>query len=150
MVLGNAIEWTKRTLARVAIRSGEKVAIQNSEVSDMLAASRVTVPAADIFESETALQLLVDVPSATAATTHVAWDDVDTLSVHVRRTAEPAGEPWKCEYDESDWYRSLRLSAEVDGSKATCTVRDGVLRIVLPLRRTQAATCIPILAIDPA
>jgi HSP20 family molecular chaperone IbpA len=150
MVLENAIEWTKRTLGRVAVRNGEKVAIRNSNVSDILTANRVTAPAANILESETALQLLVDVPGACAGTTHVAWDDVDTLSVHVRRTAEPAGEPWKCEYDESDWYRSLRLSAEVDGSKATCTVRDGVLRIVLPLRRTQLSTRIPILALDPA
>jgi HSP20 family protein len=150
MVLENAIEWTKRRLGRVAVRNGEKVAIRNSDVSDIFAANRVASPALDIFESDTALQLLVDVPGASAATTHVAWDDIDMLSVHVRRTAEPAGEPWKCEYDESDWYRSVRLTAEVDGSKATCTVRDGVLRVVLPLRRTQASTRIPILAFDPA
>jgi HSP20 family molecular chaperone IbpA len=149
MVLENAIGWTKRKLARVRVRDGERVAVQIGDVSDMLAAGRVTAPAVDVFESDTALQVWLDVPGASAATTHVFWDDVDTLSVHVRRTAERAGEPWKCEYDEIDWYRSLHLSAEADGANATCTVRDGVLRIVLPLRRTNATICVPILAVDP-
>jgi HSP20 family molecular chaperone IbpA len=150
MVLENAVQWTKRALSRIGVHEREqKLPITTSEIPSPMAAARLRVPAVDIYEKEDAFQLWFDVPAASTATAHVYWDDVDTLAVHVqRRTENSPGTPWLCEYDESDWFRRVRLSPEVDASRATCSVKNGVLRIVLPLRRTRALTSIPILAID--
>jgi HSP20 family molecular chaperone IbpA len=150
MVLENAVEWTKRTLSRIGVRDREKVPIHSGYASTMLVGARATAPSVDVFESERAFRLVFDVPGASTATTHVFWDEHDTLSVHARRSLRATGEPWVREYDECDWFRSLRLSPEVDASKATCALKDGVLRVVLPLERTRAASGIPIFDADPA
>jgi HSP20 family protein len=150
MVLENAVEWTKRTLSRIGVRDREKLPIHSGDVSTLLIGARATAPSVDVFESERAFQLVFDIPGASTATTQVFWDERDTLSVHARRSSRATGERWLREYDESDWFRSLRLSPDVDAAKATCTLKDGVLSVVLPLERTRAASCIPILDADPA
>jgi len=150
MQLQNAVEWTKRALSRIGLRDGERVPVHTRDSGDMLAVNRASAPAVDIFESEHDYQILIDAPGASAGTTHVTWDDIDTLSVHVRRNALTAGVPWVREYEESDWFRQVRLSPDVDGTKVTCTAKDGVVRVILPLLRTRTVTSIPILATDIA
>src|SRR6185295_11007353 len=113
---------------------------------DGLVSGRVGVPALDLFENESEFQLLVDVPGATPRNIHVTWNEVDTLAVHVQRAGPGPGTPWLSEYEESDWYREIVLSPDADGTKATSTVRDGVVTVRLPKRWTTSSKLIPVLA----
>ena len=143
MGLENLVQWTKSKLSRF---TGGDVPVTTSRSLDGLTRGRVGVPAADLFENQSELQLVVDVPGATPRNTHVTWNEVDTLAVHVQRAGAAPGTPWLSEYEESDWYREIILSPDVDGAKATSTVRDGVVTVRLPKRRTTSSTHIPVLA----
>jgi len=106
----------------------------------------VAAPSLDLFENQSEFRLVVDVPGATPSNTHVAWNDFETLSVHVQRAALAPGAPSLSEYEESDWYREIVFSPDAHGTKAHSTVRDGVLTVRVPKRRTLSSKLIPVYA----
>jgi HSP20 family protein len=128
MGMGEIVEWTKSKLSEF---TGDDVPVTKAGTVDALTTGTVATPSVDLFESEKEYRVVVDVPGATAPNTHVTWDDVDTLVVHVRRAATE-GAPLLCEFRESDWYREVVLPADANGSKANAEVREGVLTIRVP------------------
>jgi HSP20 family protein len=143
MVLENLVEWTRSKISQI---TGRDVPVTSSDALDTLTSGRVAAPALDLFENQSEFRLVVDVPGATPSNTHVAWNDFDTLSVRVQRAASAPGAPSLSEYEESDWYREIVLSPDVDGTKSRSTVRDGVLTIRMPKRRTLSSKLIPVYA----
>jgi HSP20 family molecular chaperone IbpA len=144
MGIGEIVEWTKSKLSELA---AVDVPVTNAGTLDALTTGTVATPSLDLFESEKEYRVVVDAPGATAADTHVTWDDVDTLLVHVRRAAAvDGGAPLVCEYRESDWYREVVLPADANGTKATAEVRQGVLTIRVPKRLTLSGKLIPVFA----
>lgn len=141
MGLENLVHWTRSKLSQF---TGEGVPVTSSSSFDALTRGRVALPSFDLFENE--FWLVVDVPGATTRNTHVTWNEIDTLAVQVKRADGAPGTPWLKEYEESDWYREVALSPEVDGTKATSTVRDGVMTVRLPKRRTVSSKLIPVYA----
>jgi HSP20 family molecular chaperone IbpA len=83
------------------------------------------------------------VPGGTRDSTTVAWDEARGLSVLVKGQELPSGSLWASEYQPRDWYRALELPDYVEGSRATSTIKDGVLTIRIP-KRAAASTHIPI------
>ena len=55
--------------------------------------------------------VVVDVPGATRSNTHLAWNDIDTLSIHVQRATAAPGAASRLEYEEFDWYREIHVFA---------------------------------------
>lgn len=143
MGLDDLVQWTKSKLSRF---TAEDVAVTTSRSLDGLTIGRVGLPALDLFENQSEFQLVVDVPGATSRNTHVTWNEIDTIAVHVRRAATAPGTPWLSEYEESDWYREIVVSPDADGTKATSSVRDGVVTVRLPKRRTTSSKLIAVLA----
>lgn len=143
MGLENLVQWTKSKLSRF---TGGDVPVTTSRSLDGLVSGRVGVPALDLFENQNEFRLVVDVPGATPRNTNVTWNEIDTLAVHVQRAAKAPGTPWLSEYEESDWYREIVMSPDADGTKATSTVRDGIVTVRLPKRRTTSSKLIPVLA----
>lgn len=143
MGLESLVEWTKSKLSRF---TGADVRVTNADTFDGLTSGRVAAPALDLFENATEFRLVVDAPGATPRNTHVTWNEIDTLAVHVRREAASPGSAWFSEYEESDWYREITLPPEVDGTKVTATVQDGVVTIRLTKRRTTGSRLVPVLA----
>jgi HSP20 family molecular chaperone IbpA len=141
MGLENLVEWTRSKISQF---TGGDVPVTNTDALDALTSGRVAAPSLDLFENQSEFRLVVDVPGATPSNTHVAWDDFDTLSVRVQRVASAPGAPSLSEYEESDWYREIVLSPEVDGAKAHSTVRHGVLTVCVPKRRTLGSKLIPV------
>jgi HSP20 family molecular chaperone IbpA len=142
MGLENLVDWTRSKLSRF---KGGDVPVTSS--LDALANSgRVALPLFDLFENQSEFRLVVDVPGATPSNTHLAWNDVDTLSVHVQREAAAPGAPSLSEYDEFDWYREIVFSPDAEGTKAHSTVRNGVLTVRIPKRRTLSSKLIPVYA----
>lgn len=143
MGIGEIVEWTKSKLSEFA---GDDVPVTSAGTLDTLTTGTVALPSLDLFEGEKEYRLVVDAPGATASNTHVTWNDVDTLVVHIRRAATDAGVPLACEYRESDWYREVVLPADANGTKANAEVRQGVLMIRVPKRLTLSGKLIPVYA----
>jgi len=93
----------------------------------------VYTPDVDIFESETDITLLADMPGVTTEKMAIDLrDDVLTLTGEAGTDGEASEEPIVMEYGVGKYYRQFTLSEVVDQAKITAELKDGVLRLVLP------------------
>ena len=93
----------------------------------------VYTPDVDIFESETDITLLADMPGVTTDRMTIDLrDDVLTLTGEAETDGEESEEPIVMEYGVGKYYRQFTLSEVVDQAKITAELKDGVLRLVLP------------------
>ncbi|HYP99110.1 MAG TPA: Hsp20/alpha crystallin family protein [Polyangiaceae bacterium] len=143
MGIGEIVEWTKRKLSELA---GDDVPVTSAGTVDALTTGTAAIPSLDLYESEREYRVMVDAPGATAPNTHLTWNEVDTLVVHIRRTPSDAAAPLIAEFRESDWYREVILPADAHVSKANAEVRQGVLTIRVPKRLTPSGKLIPVYA----
>jgi len=93
----------------------------------------VHTPLIDIHEGPDGLVLEADLPGVTEQGVSVQLED-NVLSL-LARVAPPAPEGARLmheEYRVGDFYRSFILSDEVERSKITAELHNGVLRLVLP------------------
>ena len=93
----------------------------------------VYTPDVDIFESETDITLLADMPGV--STDHMTIDlrdDVLTLTGEAETDGEASEEHIVMEYGVGKYYRQFTLSEVIDQAKITAELKDGVLRLVLP------------------
>ena len=141
-VVSNVREKIRRGLGRD--RQEIQVAAPGTRL-EQLGDAPLAAPAVDVYESDKELLIHADVPGGCPEGATVAWDVARGLSFLVKRQALPAGTLWASEYQPCDWYRSLVLPDYVDGSKATSTLKDGVLRIRVP-KRAAASKLIPVMA----
>jgi len=90
-------------------------------------------PPIDIHEGPDGLVLEADLPGASEKFLNIQLED-NVLSLHAR-VASPAPEGARTlheEYRVGDFYRSFILSDEVERSRITADLRNGVLRLNLP------------------
>jgi HSP20 family protein len=95
--------------------------------------ARFFVPTADIYESQDALTVVLEMPG-------VAKDNVDVrveegvLNVEGRLdlTKYQGLMPLYTEYNIGHYARSFRLSSKIDQSKISADLKDGVLSLTLP------------------
>jgi HSP20 family molecular chaperone IbpA len=93
----------------------------------------VFTPDVDIFESETDITLLADMPGVTTEKMAIDLrDDVLTLTGEAETDGEASEEPVVMEYGVGKYYRQFTLSEVIDQAKITAELKDGVLRLVLP------------------
>jgi len=113
--------------------------IQKSEqgtvpaVPEQTRSGPVYSPAVDIFESETAITVLADMPGVRAEDLTIDLrENVLTLTGRVTPTAEPKEQTILREYYDGTFYRQFTLAEVVDQSKIDAHLTDGVLRLELP------------------
>src|SRR4051812_24649782 len=116
MRIGEIVQWTKSKLSELA---GDEVPVARADTLDTLTVGTVAVPSVDLFESEREYRVVLDAPGATTKNTHVTWNEIDMLLVHVRRSVTDACNPLVCEYREADWYCEVTLPADANGARAT-------------------------------
>ena len=95
--------------------------------------ARVFIPTADIYESQDALTVILEIPG-------VEKDNVDVrveegmLNIEGRLDlAKYQGlQPLYTEYNIGHYARSFRLSSKIDQSKISADLKDGVLSLTLP------------------
>jgi HSP20 family molecular chaperone IbpA len=93
----------------------------------------VFTPNVDIFETETAITMLVDMPGVKAADLNVDLrDDMLTLTGDVRPDEAAQDEKIYVEYETGRYYRQFSLSEVIDQVKIDAKLNDGVLRLTLP------------------
>jgi HSP20 family protein len=93
----------------------------------------VFTPNVDIFETDQAITLMVDMPGVKAHNLNVDLrDDTLTLTGEVDPQATPPGEPVYEEYEIGRYYRQFSLSEVIAQDKIDAKLSDGVLRLTLP------------------
>jgi len=93
----------------------------------------VFTPNVDIFETEKAITLLVDMPGVKANELNVDLrDDTLTLTGDVLSKAGTPGEKVYVEYETGRYYRQFSLSEVIAQEKIDAKLSDGVLRLTLP------------------
>jgi len=93
----------------------------------------VFTPSVDIFETDKAITLLVDMPGVKADDLNVDLrDDILTLTGDVDPAVAPPGELVYGEYETGRYYRQFSLSEVIAQEKIDAKLADGVLRLTLP------------------
>jgi HSP20 family molecular chaperone IbpA len=95
--------------------------------------ARIFVPAADIYETENALSVIVEMPGVEKSNVDVRVED-GVLSVEGRLdlTKYQNLQPLYTEYNIGHYARSFRLSSKIDQNKIAAEMKDGVLSLTLP------------------
>ena len=94
---------------------------------------RFFVPAADVFETEDALTVVMEVPGVAREAVEIELKE-GVLRVEGRIDAAKYGglEPVYTEYNVGHWTRSFALSDAVDQERIAAQLEDGVLTLTLP------------------
>lgn len=90
-------------------------------------------PAVDIFENETSFILYADVPGADEQSVDITLEkDVLTINAKVKEEIPTGSKLRYAEYGIGDYRRSFTLGDRIDRDKIEATVKNGVLKVVLP------------------
>lgn len=90
------------------------------------------VPAVDIYESENELTLLADMPGVPIDNVDIDLNDDQLTIKGTAATEEQTGTSLLREYSVGDYYRQFTVSSAIDREKIAASMKDGVLRLVLP------------------
>jgi HSP20 family protein len=95
--------------------------------------ARIFLPAADIYESEDALTVVLEMPGVDKGNVDVRIED-GILNVEGRLDFSKYQNlvPIYTEYNIGHYARSFRLSSKIDSTKIGAEMNDGVLSLVLP------------------
>ena len=105
------------------------------------------IPRVDIFETESAVVLLADLPGATEDEISVTLEkDVLTLEASVGKEAPHKHSLVHREFRSGDFYRAFSLTTSVERDKIAATLKHGVLRVELPKAGESRAQRIPLQA----
>jgi HSP20 family protein len=109
----------------------KKRELENKEEATIPA--RMFVPAADIYEAENDLTVILEMPGVEKKNVDVRVED-GVLNVEGRLDlAKYQGlQPLYTEYNIGHYARSFRLSSKIDQNKITAEMKDGVLSLKLP------------------
>jgi HSP20 family protein len=92
----------------------------------------VFIPAVDIYESENALTLLADMPGVPIENVDIDLDS-DQLTIRGGMSqTEETGKVLFREYTAGDYHRQFTLSSDIDRARIQASMKDGVLKLVLP------------------
>lgn len=109
----------------------EKREVEKKEETTIRA--RVYVPTADIYETQDALHVILEMPGVEKNNVDIYVED-DVLSVEGRLDLSKYQglEPLYTEYNVGHYSRSFSLSNRIDQSKIGAELKDGVLSVTLP------------------
>ena len=90
-------------------------------------------PAVDIFEHDTAITVLADLPGVKGDDLEIDLrENVLTLTAHVSEPELGSAASVLREYEPGTFFRQFTLGSTIDQSKIDAKLTDGVLRLELP------------------
>jgi len=94
---------------------------------------RIFLPTADIYETQDALTVTLEMPGVEKDKVEVSVED-GVLKVEGRLdfSKYQGLQPLYTEYNVGNYSRSFRLSSKIDQSSISAELKDGVLSLVLP------------------
>jgi HSP20 family protein len=95
--------------------------------------ARIFLPTADIYETQDALSVILEMPGVTKDNVEVRVEN-DVLQVEGRVDLSKYRnlQPLYTEYNVGHYARSFQLSSKIDQNKISAELRDGVLSLTLP------------------
>jgi HSP20 family protein len=116
---------------RQELQVPQKRALENKEESTIPA--RVFLPTADIYETNDALNVVLEMPGVDKGSIDIRVED-DVLKIEGRLdfSKYQGLQPLYTEYNVGHYSRSFRLSSKIDQNKIAAELKDGVLSLVLP------------------
>ena len=95
--------------------------------------SRVFVPVADIFETDQALTVILEMPAVNRNSVDVTVEnDVLTIVGRVDFSNYDGLQPLYTEYNVGNYARSFQLSSKIEQDRISAELKDGVMMLVLP------------------
>jgi HSP20 family protein len=95
--------------------------------------SRTYIPSVDIYETSDNLYLLADMPGTDESKVSITLDkDILTIEAGVDESIYSQRKATYAEYGIGDYYRQFTLSDEINREKIEASMKDGVLKVVLP------------------
>ena len=109
----------------------EKREVEKKQESTVPA--RAFLPTTDIFETEHALTMIMEMPGVDKSEVDVSVEDgVLTIQGQIDFTKYEGMQPVYTEYNIGHYRRSFSLSNKVDQSRISAEMKDGVLTLVVP------------------
>jgi HSP20 family protein len=109
---------------------------QKREVEKSQEATRPTrafLPTTDIFESEEALTMILEMPGVDRDNIEVSVENgVLTVEGKINFGKYEGLQPVYSEYNIGPYRRTFRISSRIDQDKISAEMRDGVITLVLP------------------
>lgn len=119
------------TNSAIAERKNEQMTSPQS--GEQTRSSRVFTPRADVFEAKESIVVLADMPGVNESSIDITLEK-NVLTIH--GFTEPAAEEGLrliyCEFPEGNYRRVFLLSEEIDRDGIQATVKNGVLKLILP------------------
>ena len=113
----------------LAVREKQELANKEEKTTP----GRYFVPAADIFETDEALTVILEMPGVEKSNVDVRVEDGVLSVVGKLDLSKYQGlQPLYVEYNVGHYSRSFQLSSKVDQSKIAAELKDGVLALTLP------------------
>jgi HSP20 family protein len=113
----------------LAVREKQELAQQEEKTVP----GRYYMPAADIFETDDALMLTLEMPGVTKNNVDIQIEnDVLRVEGKIDYSAYKDIEPVYTEYNVGHYARAFTLSNKIDRDAITARVEDGVLTLTLP------------------
>ena len=111
----------------------EKQEAENPEAGERTRTNPVYIPRADIFETEGQVSIIADMPGVSEESIDITLEK-NTLTIRGYVEAENfAGYTLSyAEYGVGDYERSFVLSEKIDQEHIEASVKNGVLRLLLP------------------
>ena len=95
--------------------------------------ARVFVPATDIFETDEALTVILEMPGVDKDKVDVKVEnDVLKIEGWIDFSRYEGLQPVYTEYNIGNYARSFQLSSKIDQDRISAELRDGVMTLVLP------------------
>jgi HSP20 family protein len=109
----------------------QKRELENKEESTI--PTRVFLPTADIYESNDALNVVLEMPGVDKSSVDIRVEDgVLKIEGRLDFSKYQGLQPLYTEYNVGHYSRSFRLSSKIDQNKIAAELNDGVLALVLP------------------
>lgn len=90
-------------------------------------------PDVDILERQDGYLIYADLPGVDERNVHVGLEQgVLTIDAELATAPDPAWNPIHVEYRFGGYHRQFRLSNEIDATRVSASMRDGVLELRLP------------------
>jgi HSP20 family molecular chaperone IbpA len=95
--------------------------------------ARAFVPAADIFETDQALTVVLEMPGVAKDNVEIGVEnDVLTISGQIDFSNYEGLQPLYTEYNIGNYSRGFQLSSKIEQDGITAELKDGVMTLVLP------------------
>jgi HSP20 family molecular chaperone IbpA len=113
----------------LAVREKQELAAKEEKTVP----SRFYVPATDVYETEEALTVVMEVPGVGREDVEIELkDDVLRVEGRIDFSKYEGMEPVYTEYNVGHWTRSFALTDKVDQERIDARLEDGVLTLTLP------------------